>query len=119
LNRHPEVGEDEFLDIVRVAFDSLPETRRRLLEAVVNGRDPMQVKMPDTVRRRELEELEGLGLLDSDENGRWRLTAQLDGLLRDAGLRTQEGTDAAGVGNEAATVAPSTSDNCSPPASCM
>jgi hypothetical protein len=81
LNQHEVVGEEEFEDIVRVAFDTVPENRRRLLKAIIEGRSPESVPMAKTVRGRELEELEALGLLSIDATDEFKLDSSVRKLL--------------------------------------
>lgn len=89
LNRRGEVAEADLQDIFRVAMDCLPVNRRDLLAAVMEGRDVTALRMARTVRNRQLEELEELGLLTKDETADvgWRLTEKADRLLSTAGLR--------------------------------
>jgi hypothetical protein len=96
LNGHASATEEEFGDVVRVAFDCLPDARRRLLEAALRGEDPGGVSMARVVRLRELEELEALGILEPEvrpgsamlgpeADRRWSLTARVRRLLTTAG----------------------------------
>ncbi len=66
LTDHPCVAAEDLQDVVRVRLDWLPENRRRLLEAVMRGEDLKLVHIPETVRRRELEDLEAHGILQKD-----------------------------------------------------
>jgi hypothetical protein len=65
LNQRPEVTEPDLQDALRVGLDCLPENRRRLLLAAVKGQDLALVPMPRTVRDREIEELQELGIVDA------------------------------------------------------
>jgi hypothetical protein len=72
----------------------LPDRRRRILEAVAKGKDLKLVQLPDTIKRRELEELEALELIEKRRpvssplgdifSDRWSLTDKVRRLLRDA-----------------------------------
>jgi hypothetical protein len=94
LNGHPSVTEEEFGDVVRVAFDCLPDARRRLLEAVLRGENPASVSMAPVVRSRLSEDLKALGILEQEvrpgfvmpgpEADRWSLTARVRQLLTTA-----------------------------------
>jgi hypothetical protein len=64
LRGHKEVGEEDIQDAFRVGLDSITDYRRRLFLAVAKGEDPNSVDMPRTMRQRELEELEELGILE-------------------------------------------------------
>jgi hypothetical protein len=67
LNQHTEVAEDDLQDAFRVGLDCIPDSRKRLILAVRHGEQTSSVPLPRTVRDRELEELEALGILsDAD-----------------------------------------------------
>jgi len=66
LNRHRKVGEADLQDVFRVAFDCLPEVRRKILLAAIAGQDLQSVALPRTVRDRAAEELEALEILTND-----------------------------------------------------
>jgi hypothetical protein len=82
LNRCAQVTDVELQDAFRVALDCLPEYRRRLLTAILEGKDFESVAMPRTVRSRELEELVELGILTDA----FRVTEKIEALLSVAGL---------------------------------
>lgn len=63
LSRRTEVAEEDIQDAFRVGLDSLPETRRKILLAAVQGRDLDSVEVPRSVRDRAAEELAELGIL--------------------------------------------------------
>src|SRR5690349_323821 len=63
-NRRAEVEEQDLQDAMRVGIDGLQEYRRRILLAVIQGRDPGTLRIPRTVRDRELENLRELRLLE-------------------------------------------------------
>lgn len=111
LNRRPRVIEDDFQDVVRVGLDCLPENRRRLLIAIMRRESVTSIPIPETVRRRDLEDLEAVGIIEEanadrpdplDSVGKitpthqvWRLTPRAERLLRIAGLLQDEEEDAA------------------------
>ena len=64
--------------VFRVGLDSLPGNRRALLLAVMKGDDPRTVEMPHTVRDREIEELQELGILTGNPA---KLTQKIETLL--------------------------------------
>jgi hypothetical protein len=86
LCRRPAVTEEDFQDAVRVAFDSIPDNRRKLLKAAIKGKDPALVPMPETVRKRELEELEALEIFQKNDQDSWELTDRVARLLKTAGI---------------------------------
>jgi hypothetical protein len=100
LNQRSEVTEQDLQDAFRVGLDCTTENRRKLLLAAKEGQDLNQVRMPRTVRRRELENLEALEILQQEskgsiydrifsedaENRDWVLTNRIQSLLTDAGL---------------------------------
>ena len=63
LNRRDEVAEQDLLDTWRVGLDCLPEVRRNLLLAALEGRDLESVQAARTVRERQVEELVALKIL--------------------------------------------------------
>jgi hypothetical protein len=67
LNRRTEVAEQDLQDTFRVGFDCLPDNRRHILLAAQKGQDLEPVKLPRTVRVREIEELQALGILAEDD----------------------------------------------------
>jgi len=67
LNRNSTVLEQDLQDALRVGLDSLPEVRQRLLLALAKGEDVESVeRIPRTVRKRALEDLEALGLIQKE-----------------------------------------------------
>jgi hypothetical protein len=85
LNQRTEVAEPDLQDAFRVGLDCLPDNRRKLLLAALAGQDLNGVRMPRTVRRRELEELEALELIEPvgviAEDCDWRLRERVMTLL--------------------------------------
>ena len=64
LRGESTVGESEFQDVVRVAFDSLPENRRKVMKAILDD-TVCELRLPRTVLDREREDLYELGLVES------------------------------------------------------
>ena len=78
LHGQTQVAEEDLQDIFRVGLDSLQDYRRRLFLAVAKGTNPGSVNMPHTMRQRELEELEELGLLEKAKpDSGYRLTDRI------------------------------------------
>lgn len=86
LNRHEEVGEEDIQDVFRVGLDCLPQNRQRLLLAVLQSKDVESIKMPRTVKERELEELKALEILEENSQ---ELTERFQGLLTTACLKME------------------------------
>jgi len=86
LNRRRVVGEQDVQDIFRVGLDCIPRMRRLLLEKIFAGKDLESVRLPTTVRNRQLEDLEALEIIRKMPNGRWKLTKNILKLLDDADL---------------------------------
>lgn len=84
LNGRQETGEQDLQDAMRVGLDCIPDHRRRLLLAVWRGEDVDSVPMPRTLRKRELEDLEALQVLQAASPA--RLTQQVERLLSTARL---------------------------------
>lgn len=64
-----EVVEQDLQDVFRVGLDCINPTRRELLVACANGQNPNQLSITRSVRRRQLEELEALGLVEKINSG--------------------------------------------------
>jgi len=80
INGREVVGEPDLQDSFRVAFDSIPDNRRRLLVAIAQDRELDDRWLPRTVQEREIEELKALGLLSrSDDPTLTRRAARLLG----------------------------------------
>jgi hypothetical protein len=79
------VGDEEMADIVRVALDSLPPGRRRMLFA----QDPTQVTSdsPASTTKRTLQDCEALRLLETDAKGNTCRTEFLIERIKEAGLQ--------------------------------
>jgi hypothetical protein len=82
LNRRNEVAEADLRDAFRVGMDCISDARRQLLIAIIRGQDVEQVGVPRTVRDRQLEELEALGLVEKDPT--WKVTQRAGRLLETA-----------------------------------
>jgi hypothetical protein len=61
-----QVGEEEFDLIKRVAWDSIPPTRRTMLDALRNGKNPYNAGLPSSTTHRAIEDLEAVGLVVRD-----------------------------------------------------
>jgi hypothetical protein len=85
LSQHSQVEEQDLQDAMRVGMDCLPENRRKLLIAAVQGCDPYSLSIFRTVCDRELENLEALDLLEQ-QGETWKLTANADRLWSSAGV---------------------------------
>ena len=79
LNRRNEVAEADLRDAFRVGMDCISDARRQLLIAIIRGQDVEQIAVPRTVRDRQLEELEALGLVEKDPT--WKVTQRAGKLL--------------------------------------
>jgi hypothetical protein len=78
LNGHQKVAEEDIQDVFRVGLDSLQDYRRRLFLAVAAGSDLRSVNIPNTMRQRELEELEELQILERIKPGfSYKLSARV------------------------------------------
>jgi hypothetical protein len=86
LNRREDVAEDDLQDAMRVGLDCLPETRRRIVLGAIQGRALASIPVARTVREREIENLEALGILGEDER-KGKLTECVEELLAVAALR--------------------------------
>jgi hypothetical protein len=83
-----EVAEQDLQDAFRVGLDSLPENRRRIIIAALKGKDLESVQLPRTVRERESEDLEALGILgEGDRKG--TLTERVEELLNVATVKRE------------------------------
>jgi len=67
LNRHTEVTEQDLQDVFRVGFDCIPDNRRKALLAVAKNESLNNLSIPRTLRDREVQELEALGLITSEK----------------------------------------------------
>ncbi len=84
LNRRAEVAEADLRDTFRVATDCISDTRRQLLLALIRGADVDHLPISRSVRDRQLEELQELGLVEN--NPTWKLTQRAQELLTAARL---------------------------------
>ncbi len=90
------VDEDDFLLVRRVAFDSIPATRRRILDALASGKQPSDAVLPFSTRNYAVLDLRSLKLVvhawDSVERmGLQFLSRQAKRLLVEAGIRVKRG----------------------------
>jgi len=92
LSRGEEAHATVMGDAIRLAFDTVPETRRELLLAAIRGTGPSnRPTMAEDVMRETLEDLRALGLvepcaLNSDSPRNCVLTERANSLLRTAGV---------------------------------
>lgn len=84
LNRRDSVDEPDLQDTFRVGMDCIVDPRRQILQAIIAGTDVERVALPRTVRDRQLEELDELGLVENAPP--WRATERARQLLATAGL---------------------------------
>ena len=82
-----EVEESDLQDCFRVGLDFLSEHRRQLFLAVAEGRDPLELPIPKTMRLRSLEELEGLKIVKKTESKSYELEANIARLWRAADVK--------------------------------
>jgi len=66
LNQRNEVAEQDLQDTLRVGLDCVPEIRRRLLTAALKGDGLDSVTAPRTVKRRAIEDLVALHILEKN-----------------------------------------------------
>jgi hypothetical protein len=91
IGRREEEPATAIGDAIKIAFDSIPEIRSKLLRAAINGTDLNLAPMPPTLRNRTLEDLHVLRLLQPlkpypYDPGGWTLTWRATSLLRSAGV---------------------------------
>lgn len=93
LSQRTHVNSSDIKDTLRVALDCIPDYRRRLLEAAILGQPLDSVPIPCTTRRREIEELLALDLLEpgglDDPPGEKKLSSRAKQLLDSAGVLPQ------------------------------
>jgi hypothetical protein len=80
INGREVVGEQDLQDAFRVAFDSIPDNRRRLLVAIAQDRELDDRWLPRTVQEREIQELQALDLLRGDDPVLTKRAAKLLGV---------------------------------------
>ena len=90
------VNEEDFLLVRRVAFDSIPATRRRILDALASGKQPSDAGLPSSTCNYAVLDLRSLKLVvhawDSAEGmGVQFLSRQAKRLLVEAGIRVKRG----------------------------
>jgi hypothetical protein len=73
LNGRTEVSEDDFSLIVRAGLDSIPPARKLVLLALVDGKSPYSLGLPESTVYRALEDLQAIGLTAKHEST-WRLS---------------------------------------------
>jgi len=63
LDRHPEVSSVDYALVVRVAFDCIPTTRRKIFQALING-NSLTPAAPASTLKYCVDDLQALGLLE-------------------------------------------------------
>jgi hypothetical protein len=86
LQRHAQVTEDEFQDVVRVALDSIPQNRSKVIRAIVEGKDLTTLRLPGTVLTREIEELVALNLIEQRDDDTSVFSPRMEALLERCGI---------------------------------
>jgi hypothetical protein len=86
LDRREAVNEEDWRLVIRVAFDCLPPTRRKILDAFISDDPKAQAQcdsLPESTRRYATEELTALGVMEGSDQLSRRSGLQLDkaGLL--------------------------------------
>ena len=85
LNGRTKVAEQDLQDALRVGLDCLPEIRRKLLVAAINGQELGSLQIPSTVRYRAFEDLRELGILQ-EQHQPLKVTSKVQSLLKKARL---------------------------------
>jgi hypothetical protein len=77
------VNEDDLALVYRVAFDSLPTARSAVLLALIHGRNPYTLGLPESTTHRALEDLQSVGLVADTVTGQTpTLTDKADELIQ-------------------------------------
>jgi hypothetical protein len=92
LHGRRTVAEQDLQDALRVGFDSLPDSRRRLLLAASLRQNIANVPIQRTVRDRAREDMEALDILIAD-GGSWKITQRVEALLSIAAPKCTGGGD--------------------------
>lgn len=90
------VDEDDFLLVRRVAFDSIPSTRRRILDALATGKQPSDAGLPFSTCNYAVLDMRYLKLVvhawnSAEGMGVQFLSRQAKRLLVEAGIRVKRG----------------------------
>jgi len=90
------VDEEDFLLVRRVAFDSIPATRRRILDALASGKQPSEAGLPYSTCNYAVLDLRSLKLVvhawnHAEGMGVQFLSRQAKRLLVEAGIRVKRG----------------------------
>jgi hypothetical protein len=86
LVNRPEVNDTDLKLVRRAALDCIPPNRRRIFEALMEGKDIATLGLPLSTRNYAEEELKALGLLRERSLGRKVLSEPALELLRQANL---------------------------------
>jgi hypothetical protein len=77
------INEDDLALVYRVAFDSLPTARSAVLLALIRGRNPYTLGLPESTTHRALEDLQSVELVADTGKGQTpRLTDKADELIQ-------------------------------------
>jgi len=79
-----EVNGEDYSLAVRVAFDSVPPIRAKVIKTLSAGREPYTIDAPGAVVNRALEDLEVVKLVSQTTQGKWILCALTCDLLKQA-----------------------------------
>lgn len=91
LDHRSEVSDDDYALAVRVAFDTLPDEKRLVLRAVIDGKHPRETGLPASTISYATGDLEALGLLDKTTVANCvRLTPKATKLLTAAAVLAPE-----------------------------
>lgn len=91
LNGRTAIGDEEYSLIVRAGLDSIPPIRKRVLLALVEGKSPYSLDLPEVNVNRALEDLKAIGLAHKDAGGNWKLSGEGSGLADAALLNRDRG----------------------------
>ena len=83
LNGRRTIAEQDLQDAFRIAIDSMPANRRKILMPIISGRGTDDFGLPPTIAYREIEELRALGLITKKP---YRLTENSAKLLEVADI---------------------------------
>jgi hypothetical protein len=77
LDGRSRVNERDLALVKRVAFDSMPPTRKQVLECLLAGQDPKLLKIPKSTLSYALEELEAQELIDREPSRLSKLVLEM------------------------------------------
>jgi len=88
LDHREDVTEDDYRLVQRAAFDCMPPTRAKILNALWEGKNIADMKMPGSTRHYATEELEAQELIAKDGGGVWYLSPLASDHLALAGFKS-------------------------------